>query len=486
VATRELKRDEKRDGKPFVVKVESGKRHVLLLRRRHVFFVEFSEALFRTNSAVPLPGHHGASPGAEEDSTRPEHSVFTAAATALRYAQTHTEQPCVVAGHTDSVGSNEANVRLSQLRADAVHGLLVGQRDEFASACFGPHLTNEQRYPNGGDGSKAGVLWQDYADTLNWVADEFGWPCRTGYPDSAPWIYDATVAFQRTYNSSDIGQAKTSPLTVNGHFDQATWGAVYDCYELGLAGALRGDMAELAQLRSLVKAPQGLPPKVACGEMRPVDPRSKDDFDSASNRRAEIQFFDAKRLPVLPCSSGPCTPEECELCGTLFFRRKRIGQDEILGSIPVMTLFLLDHRGQRMGADPESADPIAQAKGAPYVIVLPSGEKRTGYADVEGKVVEYEFPRNVSCLVSWGKHPDSLWYAIPDSPADYEDFFEYKETVFIGERPPAGDTSDQYLSNLGYAGAPDERRGGFATDYGDGEPATIHLVHATGKPRAVV
>ena len=113
-----------------------------------VYFIEAGDTLLRFNSGVLLPVE--TAPGAD-GIVRPGLGVVAAC---LDYSAKNRDRKMLIAGHTDTVGGDDANVRLSRIRAEAVHGMIVGNRDQFANACWGPHLTDEQRYPDGGSGGK--------------------------------------------------------------------------------------------------------------------------------------------------------------------------------------------------------------------------------------------------------------------------------------------------------------------------------------------
>lgn len=281
--------------------------------------VEFSDALFRYNSAVLLPVEIAPS------SDGLDRGGLDMVAACLFFAQNHPDKAILVAGHTDTVGSPESNVRLSGLRAQAVHGLLMGLRDDFAEACFGPHLTQEQRYPHGGDGSKAGTLYSDYADVLNWLADNFGWDCQCGYPNGPPWIYDATLRFQKAYNASQVkAEAMQADITATGVFDRPTWAAVFDCYQAKLAECLCLSPGELSSLRGGLKFLPSASPYASCGESKPLDHMGVDNFRSQTNRRVEVLFFDPGEEPQAPCQSGPCVPDECDVHERVAYRREPV------------------------------------------------------------------------------------------------------------------------------------------------------------------
>ena len=297
------------------IQLTPGGLHTVAIRRQRADFIEFADTLFRNNSGVLLPSE--TAPSADGV----PHPGLDVVASCFRYARANPDKKILITGHTDSVGSDEANVRLSQIRAQSAHGMIVGLRDQFAEACWGPHLTAESRYPNGGDGSKKGVLWDDYGDVLNWISVHLGWPCRTGYPKSPPWLYDATLQFQSAYNASDLGPSSAKPLKRSGKFDVATWGAVYDCYESKLAEALHTDLAGLAELRAELRFVKADQPWVGCGEFKTVDQVGRDNYRSQKNRRVEVLFFDPGEESDLPCLAAACQPAACELYDLQCYKR---------------------------------------------------------------------------------------------------------------------------------------------------------------------
>ncbi|MBN1130336.1 MAG: hypothetical protein JXA71_15195 [Chitinispirillaceae bacterium] len=325
----EVKRSELKDFEPVLKPGVSCRVIVTGDPCVEVYFIEIGDTLLRFNSAVLLPTE--TTPPADGVS-RPGLSVIAAC---IDYAAKHKEKKMLIAGYTDTVGSDEANVRLSRIRAEAVHGMITGARDQFATACWGPHLTDEQRYPDGGSGKKRGVLWDDYIDVLNWAAKEFGWPC--GYPEGNVTLWAATVAFQKSYNKSVIGEAGNKPIPEYGSFDKKTWGAVYDCYDVKLAELLKTDKNGLDALRGGLNFVNNDPEKhiVACGEFKPVEEKERDNYRSQTNRRVEVLFFEEKEYPKVPCFSGGCSPGICPL-GTLTYLPVPVGTEE--GEIRIVFL----------------------------------------------------------------------------------------------------------------------------------------------------
>ncbi len=149
----------------------------------------------------------------------------------------------------------------------------------------------------------------------------------------------------------------------------------------------------------------------------------------------------------------------------------------------VIYIWLHDHLGQLMGADPSSPDPIAREQGAPYRLSIPDGEIRTGYANPEGCVVEYGFPWNMFWLIQWGKRKESHWQIPPYNKEDADEFYLYSDYIFIGSEPDSGDLVYEQLKNLGYSGTLEQGREAFAADYGSSDDDVIKDVHATGRPK---
>lgn len=294
------------------VKLQVGQTYRLVVTRSKVDFIEVGDTLLRFNSAVLLPSESTPCPDGKE---RPGLDVIAAC---LSYAYNNRAKKLLIAGHTDTVGDDASNVKLSLLRAEAVHGLMTGDRAQFANACYGPHLSQDQRYPNGGDGSKKGVLWDDYQDVLNWVAETFGWPC--GYPKGNSTLWDATTKFQKSYNASAIGPAGEKPIKVSGVFDRPTWAAVYDCYEVKLAERLKLSLAELDALRATLSFADPGHRYVGCGEFKTIDEPGRNNYYSQTNRRVEVQFYDSGEEPACPCFSGDCVPARCPLGNPNFYK----------------------------------------------------------------------------------------------------------------------------------------------------------------------
>jgi hypothetical protein len=285
----------------FSVNLRTGEPHSLVLTKLRG---SYTRTQFRNDSAALLPVSL-----APDDPTLP--SGLEAVAIALRHAELSPGRKLLLSGHTDEKGGTSDNTKLSQIRAEAVQGMLIGDRDQFARACFGPHLTAEQRYPSSND--VRGVLWDDYIDVLRWVEDTLGWACAYSTRST---LWNATCKFQQAYNDNRITDfPKRGTLSITGKFDLETWKAVFDCYDFHLFhNRLKGTLADLDKVRGKVRFVSPEHPFVACGESKPFDPAASTKAVNPIDRRVQIAFFNEKSWNAaadLPCMSGDCTPRSC-------------------------------------------------------------------------------------------------------------------------------------------------------------------------------
>lgn len=281
--------------------------------------VELEDALFRTDSAVVMPG--GENPeGPGSGAAAPPGAVGVVAVT-LRHLAEHPGKKTLVAGHADTKGSAAYNQPLSFERARSGLALLVGDRAEFVARAVARHKT------------------ADYQQLLAWAAERLGWPCHPGKVNGIH--SDATTralrAFQQAYNDHDrAGNPEAEPLKVDGALGPKTWGAFFDCYELALREDLGVDRAGLAALRAPLAFVDPARPAVGCGESHPIEGLGKDEFRSQTDRRVEVILFDAGEEPALGChpTGGTCDAAACEVYATGGYKREHI---PLMGSAKAWT-----------------------------------------------------------------------------------------------------------------------------------------------------
>ncbi len=278
--------------------------------RRALELLELQDALFRTDSAVILPGGDEPEGAGSEGPEGPPTAVGLMAQT-LRYLQEHPSKKLLVAGHTDTTGSHAYNLPLSELRARCALATLTGARATFVEIA-------QQR-----------SLAADYQQILAWVGQHLGWPVDPGPIDGVhgPKTTQAIRDFQQAYDERDhAGNPAGQDLAVDGLLGPATWGGLFDCYELATADELGVDRAGLAALRAGIVFLDASNHSVGCGEHHPIENVGVDHYKSEVNRRVEVLLFDPGEEPTLPqaCHSagGKCDPAACELYDRACYDRR--------------------------------------------------------------------------------------------------------------------------------------------------------------------
>jgi outer membrane protein OmpA-like peptidoglycan-associated protein len=268
-----------------------------------VIFVELADAHFRTDSAVVLA--EGETP---DDAEKHESlSSIGFIAEALRFNQERGNLKLLVAGHTDSAGSEKHNQKLSEERAKVGLALLTGDRETFKKTCNERHRV------------------ADVKQILSWVSKAF-----EDIPfDCAPAAIDekedqqAVRRFQAAYNENkDVLGAKAADLSVDGEVGELTWGAFFDCYELALQRELDEDAAGIAELRAQLVFVDPERRFLGFGELFPIEELGVDEFRSLTNRRVEILFFEPGEEPDVARSVDD--PETSELYLPGFYQRRAL------------------------------------------------------------------------------------------------------------------------------------------------------------------
>lgn len=254
----------------------AGERHTFVLERKKVTIIEVDDLSFHFNSAVLLPEAQIVEAGAT--TTR---SVFGLAtiASALRHAESEGGH-ALVAGHTDSVGSEAVNLVVSQHRASNVLAYLKGDRSGWIRAC--------ERH-----------VMRDVQAILAFIDRRFGFGCDPGGIDGkwGPRSREALRVFRRRFK--DEG----GDVPLSGPIGNKDWGAFFDMYERGLAAHLGVEVSALSGKRGALQLLD--PPTLGCGESWPVDGKHRDDVRSASNRRVEIMFFEDTDVPAFASEVPP-------------------------------------------------------------------------------------------------------------------------------------------------------------------------------------
>lgn len=384
-------------------------------------FAELTDAHFRTNSAAILP--EGESPDTSED-----HSALTSIgviAKALRFNEEHAGKSILVAGHTDTKAEKDFNKKLSRERAQVAAAMLKGggdSRSTFAKLCNGRH-TN-----------------QDINQILSWVTRAIpGFDCDPGEIDNNE-HFTAISSFQTSYNeqlSTLTTDPGATPLTVDGSVGELTWRAFYDCYEFALRDELGEDEPGLATLRSKLVFVDPENEFLGFGELFPIEEMGVDEFESQTNRRVEILFFDPGEEPDIQQAIDD--PETTELYLPGHYVRSGLDFRATSAKVRDLSLRLLD--GQQ--------NPIAG-----------------GIADISQDELKRKFTADAQGFVQVRVRLEpSVVRAEWSDPAD-------PDRVFVLEFFPAPGTGEsgafQRLHNVGYSAIEtlEDRVRAFQVDFG--------------------
>ena len=284
---------------PLVFERQTTEVHKIVVTRFKGFILEMEDFHFHFDSAVMLPDYDVAEAAADHI------TALTVLATGLAHARKFSTRKTMVAGHTDTSGAADYNVKLSQQRAECVLASWTGDKASFTNICL----------------SKNKV--EDYQQILKWAYQSKAYPCDPGPIDNSHGNGTSTAlkSFKTAYNAEF---SRSLPLT--GTCDKATWEAFFDLYNQAIAKFLSTDVEGLAAYRAALKWVDPGRKTVGCGENWPVDGVGLDNYRSATNRRVEILFFDPGQEPLLECHPSPtqCKPTECELYWTKCFKHAPI------------------------------------------------------------------------------------------------------------------------------------------------------------------
>jgi peptidoglycan hydrolase-like protein with peptidoglycan-binding domain len=408
------------------------------------------------------------------------------------------ELSLTVFGHADPVGQDDYNQVLAGRRARAVYAILVRDADTWDQLHGAPHGddqwgTRHHQIMLNAAGHDAGA-----------VDGKLG-----------PRTQQAVRSFQQSQG-----------LPASGFLDGASRRALFLAYMDALCVDDRGRPFRYAREDFLGRGAGqgGKADYQSCSEYNPVlvfsqaedqrfkAPALRDERnrENSPNRRVVVLMF--PRAPVIPPERWPCptTKEGGAKCRALFWpdgdarrspqerRREQLRSgrtfacrfyDWLAGDTlaeavrGTVRIWLLDQDGQRMGADPASADPNRHRSGAPYRLVLAPGQVRVGLANAEGRLEEVDVAARHYCTIQWGRRDDAPRDEPPHDDETAALYYLFEGRIFLDTGRGDVEVLVRKLGNLGYTGTEAERRGAFAEHYGSAEDVEIEDVHATGRPR---
>lgn len=271
------------------VTLPPGKSHTLILAKKNIVVVEMDDLNFHFGSCVLLP-----IPQALQAPQDPHIGGLKVVARAMDYA-IESGRPLLVAGHTDSVGSDQANISLSQKRSDNLLLFIQGDYAGWADSC-------------------ADYRVEDYQLILKWIADFWSWDCDPGPVDNVdgPQTQRGLQRFSEIFS----GVFNESLAALNAP-SKDHWQAFARLYEQALMERvdIHGARAALNLLD---------PATLACGEHWPEQGQYQDQLRSGANRRVELLFFDDTDLPDFSATDPP----GYDIYGTdLYFEREYLTVD---------------------------------------------------------------------------------------------------------------------------------------------------------------
>jgi hypothetical protein len=283
----------------------------IVLKMVQMHILEFEDVLFHLNSAVMMPENpQGASStqGGGGDTEQLAVTGIKALALVFRQFEFDPNKRAVIAGHTDTSGTDEFNFKLSLERAKGIFYLLNGEKEEWAKLAYGRHKV------------------EDYQQIMKHYEKLLFCGCDPGDLDDI-WGENTRVATKKFFERVCSDQASYLLSRVESDSKKRwavkAWEVVYDLYSRDIAEVLEISEGELNVRRQTdLKFVNDNKPLVGCGESFPIDSKEKNNYRSQKNRRVEILFFDKEEIPELNCPpqiKRSHSKEECPLWKKFYF-----------------------------------------------------------------------------------------------------------------------------------------------------------------------
>lgn len=296
----------------------SGSLNEIVFTRTIVNVIELENIHFHHDSAVVLPEPKHDTPDEEN-----EGSSLDVIRRCYLYAKKNSDKELLIAGHTDTSGSDDYNVTLSDLRAKSVLYLLLGDGKNWAAIAEKKHQV------------------EDYQQILAWVVSTFRWDCDPGEVDNidGPVTKEALKKFKSKFNNTFSGSLDDSEKMF-----PEIWEAMFHLYLVRLKTILHTDEPGIVKLRKNVHFSSTGPQTVGCGEYHPKS-GSANNRNSAIDRRVEFLFFSPNDFPPLLChpDTKHCVKKSCLLYDPALYDFQPVDDSDIsetfFGILAVRLLF---------------------------------------------------------------------------------------------------------------------------------------------------
>lgn len=385
---------------------------------RRLSLLELPDSVFRTDSCVVMPERQNASASNDRNSQNTAPTTISTLALALRLCEETPHLKLLVAGHTDSVDSVQYNQKLSQERSDVVRCILCGDRDTFKPLVNARHRVS------------------DYKQLLLWCTrsvPHIPFTCDPGEIDDVKHTgVESVRVFQReyTYYKYNLGAANFPDLVDDGSMGPLTWGAIFDVFQYEIARELGETVQAAAKLRDHLRWVDDSRRALGFSEYHPIEAANEDNYESQSNRRVELLFFDERDiLPDVTAAERDPSTSEIYLPGIYVKQR-----------VPPRAGGAKAHRKYALHLLNANLDAI-EGSGVEFVVrhddrVVAEGESSDGWVEFRVPPVG---PReiHVSWTVSGNERRYARWVSL-----------------LSGERAASDDVTQARLAALGYLAPP--------------------------------
>jgi hypothetical protein len=290
----------------------TNRKNEVILKMVRMHILEMEDVLFHLNSCVVMPenpqGKSSSDGDMESDDETLDITGIKALAIVFKQFEFDPSKRMIIAGHTDTSGTDEFNFKLSDERAKNILYLLIGEKTEWAKLSYGRHKV------------------EDYQQIMKYFEKKLSCGCDPGDIDDK-WGDNTRAASKNFFNKVLPGKSVSMLAKVENdqkkRWPVEAWEAVYDLYSKEMADVLEVSESELNTRRTTeIKFVDDKKQLVGCGESFPIESKEKNNYRSQKNRRVEILFFDKDETPEINCPAQikkAHTEEECPLWKKFYF-----------------------------------------------------------------------------------------------------------------------------------------------------------------------